>query len=96
MGRKALGPTGVIVFVILVSASCLGVLNIDIYSGGILTETAARHGYLPRFLALPASDDASIYRDQQGREREKSAGGFRRLRRMVVDAFISPMSTIPR
>lgn len=91
-----MGPVGAIIFVILVSASCLGVLNIDIYSGGILTETAAQHGYLPRILARPSSDDASTYRDQQGREREKPTGRLRRLKRMVVDAFMSPTSTIPR
>ena len=96
VGRKALGSAGAIIFVILVSASCLGVLNIDIYSGGILTEAAAQRGYLPGFLARPAADDASIYRVQEGNEREKAARGLRRLKSLLLKALASSKSTIPR
>ena len=43
-------------------------MNIEIYTGGILTETAARHGYMPRFLARPANDDSIHHEDAQAHE----------------------------
>ena len=50
-GRKTLGTAGAIASAILVSASCLGSLNINIYTTGKLTVAAAQHGYLPKVLA---------------------------------------------
>jgi hypothetical protein len=60
VGNKTLGLVAGLIFAILVSISVLGVLNIDMYTGGILTETAARHGYMPGFLAR-SSDDGRLH-----------------------------------
>lgn len=52
-----MGTIGGLIFAILVSASCLGVLNIDVYTSGILVVASARHGYLPTFLIDPHDRD---------------------------------------
>lgn len=52
-----MGTIGGLIFAILVSASCLGVLNIDVYTSGILVVASARHGYLPAFLIDPKDRD---------------------------------------
>lgn len=57
VGNKTLGPFAGLIFAILISISVLGVMNIETYTGGILTETAARHGYMPRLLARSVNDD---------------------------------------
>lgn len=54
-----MGTIGGLMFAILVSASCLGVLNIDVYTSGILVVASARHGYLPAFLIDPHDRDLS-------------------------------------
>lgn len=43
-------------------------MNIETYIGGILAETAARHGYMPRLLARSTNDDSIHYEDINGHE----------------------------
>lgn len=62
-----MGTAGGLIFAILVSASCLGVLNIDVYTTGILTVTSARRGYLPMFLVGPSEEDLSTRSTQISR-----------------------------
>lgn len=50
VGRKSLGPFGGPLFGILVSISCLGSLNTNIYATGKLVDAAAELGYMPRLL----------------------------------------------
>lgn len=47
-------------------------MNIDTYTGGILTEAAARHGYMPRLLARSANDDSIRYEDASAHENTDS------------------------
>ena len=42
---------------ILVSGSCLGSVNINIFTTGKLTVAAAQHGYFPRFLVNMESEE---------------------------------------
>ncbi|MCJ1307155.1 hypothetical protein MMC25_000801 [Agyrium rufum] len=53
VGQKTLGAAGGIIFAFLVSASCLGALNINVFTTGRLTDAAAQRRYLPSFLATP-------------------------------------------
>lgn len=57
VGKKTIGPITGLIFAILISISVLGVMNIDMYTGGIMTESAARRGYMPGLLARPENDD---------------------------------------
>ena len=50
VGKKALGEVGGLIFAILVSMSCLGSLNINVYITSRLTVSSASRGYLPLFL----------------------------------------------
>ena len=43
-------------------------MNIEMYTGGIMTETAAWHGYMPRFLARPANHDRAHHGDAHAHE----------------------------
>ncbi|MCJ1311532.1 hypothetical protein MMC25_005205 [Agyrium rufum] len=58
VGNKTLGTPGRIEFALLVSASCLGSLNINIYTTGRLTVASAQHGYVPTFLVMPQEKQA--------------------------------------
>ncbi|MCJ1462864.1 hypothetical protein MMC07_001467 [Pseudocyphellaria aurata] len=86
VGKQTLGTTGGLIFAILVSASCLGVLNIDIYTTGILTVTSARRGYLPKFLAGPSEDDLSS-QSTQNPQIAQSVGTIGQIQKIVFKLF---------
>lgn len=46
-GQKVLGKTGAVIFALLVSAACLGSININVFTTARLTISAANKGYLP-------------------------------------------------
>lgn len=48
-------------------------MNIEIYTGGILVEIAARHGYMPRLLARSTKHDGSHYEETNAHEDANSA-----------------------
>lgn len=48
-------------------------MNIETYTAGILAETAARRGYIPRLLARPTKDDSIHYEDANSHEAAGSA-----------------------
>ncbi|KAF2807210.1 amino acid transporter [Mytilinidion resinicola] len=49
-GQKILGKAGAIVFALLVSAACLGSININVFTTARLTISAANKGHLPAAL----------------------------------------------
>ncbi|KAI9768621.1 MAG: hypothetical protein M1840_004818 [Geoglossum simile] len=49
-GRAVFGPGGALFYAWVVCLSCLGALNVKIFTAGRLTEAAVRRNYLPTFL----------------------------------------------
>lgn len=58
-------------------------MNIEVYTGGILTETAARHGYMPKFLARSANDDRAHHGDAHAHEGMNSTTVLERVNRFL-------------
>ncbi|KAI9778098.1 MAG: hypothetical protein M1839_008402 [Geoglossum umbratile] len=50
-GRSVFGPGGALFYAWVVCLSCLGALNVKIFTAGRLTQAAVRRNYLPAFLA---------------------------------------------
>lgn len=94
VGRQTLGNIGGLIFAILVSASCLGVLNIDVYTTGILTVTSARRGYLPMILVGPTEEDLSTRRAQNPQSIQ-SVGTIGQIKSIVVTLFRFNRSNSP-
>ncbi|MCJ1269327.1 hypothetical protein MMC22_009219 [Lobaria immixta] len=94
VGRQTLGNIGGLIFAILVSASCLGVLNIDVYTTGILTVTSARRGYLPMILIGPTEEDLSTRRAPNPQSTQ-SVGTIGQIKSIVVTLFRFNRSNSP-
>ena len=87
-GKKVLGPVGGILFALLVSAACLGSLNINVYVTGRLTKVAAQHGYIPRFLAgAPAESSTSSDLDHEPRNKAAMSNIFAHIEHATIRVF---------
>ncbi|MCJ1313510.1 hypothetical protein MMC25_007189 [Agyrium rufum] len=63
VGKKTLGSSGGVMFALLVSASCLGSLNINIFITGRLTVASAQHGYIPRIFVMAQEEHTQHSKD---------------------------------
>lgn len=90
-----MGPFAGLIFAILISISVLGVMNIEIYTGGILTETAARHGYLPRLLARSANDDNMYHEDAHAHGDTDSTPVMGRVSRYMGQGLYTRVTNTP-
>jgi hypothetical protein len=73
---EILGRAGAIFYAWIVCLSCLGTLNVQMFSGGRLTQAAAARNYLPPFLNAAASATADSQRQNR---KNRDLRGFNRF-----------------
>ena len=59
-GKKILGSAGGLLFAALVSVSCIGALNVNVFTTGRLTVAAARQDYLPKILGEYGHENVAV------------------------------------